>query len=93
VDQRHGWFDGVGFAIVAWRGRAADLSQITPGTLVCRWESAGVFNFLAFHRGITTAIKVLRIVAVHVLPTNPKSAMAATTAGVVLFAKPLPRCY
>jgi len=73
------------FAIVAWRGGLADLSQITP-ELWWSMGSAGVFNFLAFI-AITTAIKVLPIVAVHLL--NASQVAMAATAGVVLFAEPV----
>jgi drug/metabolite transporter (DMT)-like permease len=73
------------FAIVAAMGGLANLSEMPP-TLWWSMGSAGVFNFLAFI-AITTAMRALPIVAVHLL--NASQVAMAATAGVVLFAEPL----
>ncbi|MCM2369055.1 DMT family transporter [Aporhodopirellula aestuarii] len=80
---------GVGFtamfALVAFRGGLADLAQM-PASLWWSMIAAGVFNFIAFI-AITTAMKVLPIVAVHLL--NASQVAMAAMAGVVLFAEPV----
>lgn len=80
------WISGVVgsvalFGLVAWRGGLAELSELTPA-LWWSMGSAGVFNFLAF-LAITTAMKILPIVAVHLL--NASQVAMAAAAGVVLF--------
>ncbi|TWU03210.1 DMT family transporter [Neorhodopirellula pilleata] len=58
------------------------------GLTVGLWQSmifAGVFNFVAFV-AITTAMRVLPIVAVHLL--NASQVAMAATAGVILFSEP-----
>lgn len=70
--------------IVLSRISLESLSELPVGL----WQSmvlAGVFNFVAFV-AITTAMRVLPIVAVHLL--NASQVAMAATAGVVLFNEP-----
>ncbi|EMI44272.1 DMT family transporter [Rhodopirellula sp. SWK7] len=73
------------FAMVALRGGFADIAEL-PASLWWSMGAAGVFNFLAFI-AITTAMKVLPIVAVHLL--NASQVAMAAAAGVILFAEPV----
>ncbi|EMI57387.1 DMT family transporter [Rhodopirellula sallentina] len=84
------WISGVVgatalFALVAARGGVTEMTQI-PASLWWSMFAAGLFNFLAFI-AITTAMKALPIVAVHLL--NASQVAMAAIAGVVLFTEPI----
>lgn len=72
-------------SIVAARSGLDTLAGV-PGTIWFSMLMAGVFNFVAFV-AITTAMRVLPIVAVHLL--NASQVAMAATAGVILFGERL----